>query len=72
VRRLLKEETMAVSRKVQPVRFEVLVSFDGLDRGDVFTQDADEMGWALQHVETGYLRVVEEAADAGRGEVGQG
>lgn len=61
------------SRKTEPHTFEVLVSFSGLDKGDRFTQDADDMGWALMHVENGYLRVVtEEVADAGRSEVGQG
>jgi hypothetical protein len=56
--------------------FEVLVSFDGLDRGERFTQDEGDMGWAAQHVENGYLRDVtgepttEEAQNAGP--VGQG
>jgi hypothetical protein len=60
------------SRKAQPRTFEVLISFNGLDKGDRFTQDADDLGWAVQHVESGYLRdVTEEDADV-RGEVGQG
>lgn len=51
--------------------YEVLVSFDGLDKGDRFTQEHGDLAWASQHVETGYLRdVTEVAADAG--EVGQG
>ena len=60
------------TRKSQPQKFEVLVSFDGLDKGDVFTQEADDMGWALMHVENGYLRVVAEEGPDGRGEVGTG
>jgi hypothetical protein len=65
------------SKKTVPRKFEVLISFDGLDQGDVFSQDATDLGWAQQHVENGYLRDVtdeqpyqpEEAADV-RGEVG--
>lgn len=61
------------SRRTAPHTYEVLVSFSGLNVGDRFTQDADDLGWATQHVETGYLRdVTEEVPDAGRGEVGQG
>jgi len=61
------------SRKTTPQTFEVLVSFSALDVGDRFTQDADDMGWALMHVENGYLRVVpQEVPDVGRSEVGQG
>lgn len=63
----------AASRKSGARRFEVLISFDGLDKGDVFSQDADDLGWATQHVENGYLRdVTEEVADAERSEVGKG
>lgn len=59
-------------RKQQKRTFEVLVSFSGLDVGARFTEDADDVAWANQHVETGYLRdVTEEVADV-RGEVGQG
>lgn len=62
-----------VSRKSGKRTFEVLVSFSGLDKGDRFTQDADDLGWATQHVETGYLRdVTEGVADVERSEVGQG
>lgn len=62
----------ATIRRDAPRTFEVLVSFSGLDVGDRFTQDADDLGWATQHVGTGYLRdVTEEVADV-RGEVGQG
>lgn len=61
------------SRKTDRRRFEVLVSFSGLDKGLVFEQDADDLGWAAMHVQTGYLRdVTEEVADVGRSEVGQG
>jgi hypothetical protein len=60
-------------RKTGKRTYEVLVSFNALDVGDRFTQDADDTGWATQHVDTGYLRdVTEEVPDAGRGEVGQG
>lgn len=38
--------------------FRVAVSFDGLDKGDVFTQYEDPAGWAQQHVATGYLQEV--------------
>lgn len=56
------------SRKTQPRRFEVLVSFSGLNVGDRFSQDADDLGWATQHVQTGYLRdVTEEVPDDGAG-----
>lgn len=62
-----------VSRKMTPHVFEVLVSFSALDKGDRFSQDGDDLGWAMQHVQAGYLRdVTEEVPDAGRGEVGQG
>lgn len=66
------------SRKTGKRTYEVVVSFDGLDKGDRFTQDADDLGWATMHVENGYLQDVtgepttEEAQDAGRGEVGKG
>jgi hypothetical protein len=59
-------------RKTGKRTYEVLVSFNALDVGDRFTQDAADL-WATQHVDTGYLRdVTEEVPDAGRGEVGQG
>lgn len=64
------------SRKTEVRTFEVLVSFSGLNRGERFTQDPDDLGWALMHAETGYLRdvtgdpTVEEIQNAG--EVGQG
>jgi hypothetical protein len=56
---------MAVKKQTEPVVFEVVVSFDALNKGERFTQPADDMGWALMHVEHGYLKVVEEAPDAG-------
>jgi len=60
------------TRRVGKRTFEVLVSFSNLDVGDRFTQDADDLGWATRHVETGYIRdVTEEAVDV-RGDVGQG
>lgn len=49
-----------VRRQEQPRVFEVLVSFDGLDKGGVFSVRPDELGWALQHAETGYLRDITE------------
>jgi len=59
------------TRKAQPRTFEVVVSFDGLDAGERFSQQPDELAWAMRHVKTGYLRdVTEEAPDAG--EAGQG
>lgn len=61
------------SRKTGKRTFEVLVSFSALEVGDRFTQDGDDLGWAMQHVESGYLRdVTEEVADGERSEVGQG
>lgn len=61
------------SRKSQRRTFEVLVSFDGLDVGGRFTQEPDDLGWAQQRVEAGYLRdVTEEGPDAGGSEGGTG
>lgn len=61
-----------VKRKTGRRTFEVLVSFSALDKGDTFTLDPDDLGWAMRHVETGYLRdVTEEVADV-RGEDDQG
>lgn len=62
-----------VKRQGRPRVFEVVVSFDGLDKGEVFTQQPDDLGWALTHVASGYLRDItpeEEAQNAG--EVGKG
>lgn len=62
-----------VKRKEQPRTFEVLVSFSGMDKGEQFTQPADDLGWALQFVEKGYLRDVtpsEEVAGDERGSEG--
>lgn len=59
-------------RKTDKREFEVLVSFSALNLGERFTQDADDLGWAAQHVQSGYLRdVTEEVADDA-GEVGKG
>jgi hypothetical protein len=59
-------------KREDPVVFEVLVSFDSLNRGDTFTQQAEDLGWALQHVESGYLRVVSEEGHDERSEERQG
>lgn len=62
-----------VSRKTTPRRFKVLVSFSGLDKGEVFTQEADDLGWAAMHVQSGYLQDVSEDAEVSdAGAVGQG
>jgi hypothetical protein len=53
-------------------RFEVLVSFDGLDKGLVFTQEADDTAWADRHVATGYLRDLDEEESDVRGAEGTG
>jgi len=56
------------SRKTKPRVYEVVVSFDALNKGERFSQDGDDLGWALQRVESGYLQDVtdegEEAPDA--------
>ena len=53
-------------------RYEVLISFSALNKGDRFTDHAFDGAdqWAQQHVQTGYLREIteEEAPDAGQGE----
>jgi hypothetical protein len=65
-----------MSRKTGKRTYEVLISFNALDKGERFTQDADDLGWATQHTTTGYLRdvtvepTVEVSQDAG--EVGKG
>lgn len=54
------------ARRTDVRQYEVLVSFDGLDKGERFPVDAEGHAWAQQHVENGYLRDVttpEEAAD---------
>lgn len=58
--------------KAKMQKFEVLISFDGLDKGDVFSMSENDP-WALGHVESGYLRDVttEEVAHE-RGEVSPG
>jgi len=54
-------------------RYEVVVSFDALDKGLFFTSPDDE--WAQRHVANGYLRVLDddepgrEVPDSERGEV---
>lgn len=62
-----------VAKKAPAHMFEVLVSFNGLNRGDTFTQEADDLAWAGRHVTSGYLRDLGEVeADGQRGESGQG
>ena len=43
-------------RKSKTRTFEVLVSFDGLEKGDTFPATPDT--WSERHVSTGYLRDV--------------
>lgn len=52
------ENEAVMAPKQAPVRhrYEVLISFDGLDKGDVFSEDAGETAWADRHVRSGYLR----------------
>jgi hypothetical protein len=53
--------------------FEVMNSFDGLDKGDRFTADDEgSLGWANGHAETGYLRDVTEEVPADASEVSPG
>lgn len=54
----------STSRKTKPRMFEVLISFDGLNAGERFDQEPDDLGWAMQHVENGYLRDVTDAPPA--------
>lgn len=63
---------MAAMRRNTATVFEVVVSFDGLDKGERFTLPEAEKAWALKHVETGYLQVVPEEDADERSEVGQG
>ena len=61
--------------KMPPARrlFEVVVSFDGLDKGSVFPQDHDDTEWADRHVASGYLRDLgEEEPHGQRSANGQG
>lgn len=52
---------MAENRKAAKSRtYEVVVSFSNLDKGDRFTQESNDLEWANQHAETGYLRDVTE------------
>jgi hypothetical protein len=50
----------STSRKTKPRTYEVLVSFSGLNAGERFEQEGDDLAWAQQHVESGYLRDVTE------------
>jgi hypothetical protein len=47
---------MAERGKSKERRYEVLISFDGLDKGDRFTATPND--WADTHVTSGYLRDV--------------
>ena len=64
------------TRKTGRRMYEVLVSFSGLNVGDRFGQDADDLAWAKLHAESGYLRDVTEEPTAevaqNAGEVGIG
>ena len=62
------------ARRTDVRRYKVLVSFDGLDKGDEFNSGPEFHSWALTHVENGYLQDVtapEEASDE-RSDQGQG
>lgn len=51
----------------------VEVSFDGLDKGDYFSQEHTDREWADRHVATGYLRQVNgEEPGVERRDVGTG
>ena len=43
------------SRNTKARVYEVVVSFDGLNKGERFSQPGNDLGWALQRVESGYL-----------------
>lgn len=61
--------------KTPPARrtFVVEVSFDGLDKGERFHLDADDVTWAEPHVKAGYLReVFGEEPGVERSQVSQG
>lgn len=61
-----------VTEKAPRRRYEVVVSFDGLNRGDVF-EDHGDPRWARQRVESGYLReLTGEEPGVERSDVGQG
>jgi hypothetical protein len=61
-----------VSRKTKARVYEVVVSFDGLNKGERFSQDADDLGWATQRVEVGYLRDVTEEGEEAPDAAGEG
>lgn len=50
--------------------FEVLISHDGLDKGERFTQEVDDLGYAQPRVDAGYLRDVTQEVTHGHGEGG--
>jgi hypothetical protein len=69
---MTKIENEAQKQPEQPRRYEVLISFDGLNKGDVF-EDHDDHRWAERHVTNGYLRRVDgEEPGHERSEIGQG
>lgn len=59
------------TRKTGKRTFEVLISFSGMNRGERFDQEGDDLGWALQHVETGYLRDVTDEPTAAQAQAGE-
>ena len=65
---LRRKAVGTVKKQAEPTVFEVVVSFDGLNKGERFTQQPDNLGWALMHVENGYLKIV----GAPDGDEGQG
>lgn len=54
------------ARRTDVRRYRVLISFDGLDKGEEFPVEPEGHVWAQTHVENGYLQdvtVPEEASD---------
>lgn len=70
---MAKIENDSEKTRTSEKRYEVLISFDGLDKGDFFTAADDH--WAQTHVGNGYLRVLDdeepgrEVPDGERGSV---
>jgi hypothetical protein len=61
------------AKTIRPHRYEVLISFDSLNKGETFTASDADTSWEDRHVATGYLRdLSEEAPDGQRSEDGQG
>lgn len=61
----------STSRKTKSRTYEVLISFSGLNAGERFDQEADDLGWATQHVESGYLRDVTDEPTVAEAQGGQ-